>query len=104
MQRSSNAGAWAKPTRFPRKPCGTFKEMILRGGQGKRSTAAFEALRDIDLTVRRGEIVGVIGDNGSGKSTLLKLIGITAPTRGRLRVHGTVSEACWRWEWDSTPR
>ncbi|HQH74109.1 MAG TPA: ATP-binding cassette domain-containing protein [bacterium] len=71
---------------------GTFKEMILRGGRGKRSTAAFEALRDIDLTVRRGEIVGVIGDNGSGKSTLLKLIaGITAPTRGELRVHGTVS-------------
>ncbi len=71
---------------------GTFKEMILRGGRGKRSTAAFEALKNIDLTVRRGEIVGVIGDNGSGKSTLLKLIaGITAPTRGELKVYGTVS-------------
>jgi ABC-type polysaccharide/polyol phosphate transport system ATPase subunit len=47
----------------------------------------FWALRDISLTIRRGDRVGLIGRNGSGKSTLLKLIaGIHRPTRGRLLV------------------
>lgn len=70
----------------------TLKETILRGGRGKRSTHVIHALRDFNLTVRCGEIVGLIGDNGSGKSTLLKLIaGITKPTGGEMIVNGTVS-------------
>ena len=49
------------------------------------------ALRDIDLEVRQGEILGVIGKNGAGKSTLLKLLSrISAPTRGRICVRGAV--------------
>jgi ABC-type polysaccharide/polyol phosphate transport system ATPase subunit len=49
----------------------------------------FTALRDISLTVARGETLGIIGANGSGKSTLLKLIaGIYAPTSGKIAVHG----------------
>jgi ABC-2 type transport system ATP-binding protein len=52
----------------------------------------FWALRDVDLTVRRGECLGLIGSNGSGKSTLLRIIaGIFSPTAGRVTVHGRVT-------------
>jgi len=44
-----------------------------------------EILRDIDLTIRRGEIVTVVGPNGSGKTTLMRtIIGAVAPSRGRV--------------------
>lgn len=70
----------------------TLKESILRGGRGKRKTTLIHALDGVDLSVRRGEILGLIGDNGSGKSTLLKMIsGITQPSSGELTVNGIVS-------------
>ncbi|HHY03169.1 MAG TPA: ATP-binding cassette domain-containing protein, partial [Paracoccus sp.] len=44
-----------------------------------------EILRDIDLTIKRGEIVTVVGPNGSGKTTLMRtIIGAVAPSRGRV--------------------
>lgn len=47
------------------------------------------ALRDLTLSIKQGETVGVIGENGAGKSTLLKLISQTTfPSHGRLDVHG----------------
>lgn len=47
------------------------------------------ALADVDLSVRRGEIFGMIGESGAGKSTLLNLLtGDLAPTRGDVRVLG----------------
>jgi len=49
------------------------------------------ALRDINLEVRDGERVGIIGQNGAGKSTLLKIFSrITKPTNGRARIYGRV--------------
>jgi ABC-2 type transport system ATP-binding protein len=48
-----------------------------------------EALRDIDLVVRRGEIVAYAGPNGAGKSTTIKLLsGLLAPDRGSVRALG----------------
>ncbi len=49
-------------------------------------------LDQIDLHVRRGESLGIIGENGAGKSTLLKVLtGVLAPSEGTVRVHGTVA-------------
>ena len=57
-----------------------------------RNARTFWALQDVSLNVLRGASVGVIGRNGAGKSTLLKLLaGITAPTRGRIVIHGRVA-------------
>ena len=51
----------------------------------KTRKGLFPALRDIDLTVRQGEFVALIGHSGCGKSTLLNLIaGLTTPTEGTL--------------------
>ena len=51
----------------------------------KTSKGDFPALRDIDLTVAKGEFVALIGHSGCGKSTLLNLIaGLTTPTQGNL--------------------
>lgn len=47
------------------------------------------ALSDINLTLQRGKIIGLLGINGSGKSTLLKLInGLLVPTSGEIRING----------------
>lgn len=51
----------------------------------------FWALKNINLTIKRGERVGIIGPNGSGKTTLLKIIsGITTPTTGTVKTYGKV--------------
>jgi len=50
------------------------------------------ALRDINLKIEQGDVVGIIGKNGSGKSTLLKILSkITAPTTGVIRGRGRVA-------------
>ena len=50
------------------------------------------ALDHVDLRIRRGETVGIIGTNGSGKSTILKIItGVLTPTEGEVTVDGRIS-------------
>ena len=52
----------------------------------------FMALNGVDLTIRKGEALGIIGRNGAGKSTLLKIISrITAPTEGEVEIIGRVT-------------
>lgn len=50
------------------------------------------ALAGVNLTVKQGECVGIIGTNGSGKSTLLKIItGVLSPTEGTVEINGKIS-------------
>jgi lipopolysaccharide transport system ATP-binding protein len=73
----------------------TFKSELVRWLTGKRAKGEktyIEALRGIDLSIARGQTVGIIGRNGSGKSTLLKLMtGIYAPTSGVIEMRGRIS-------------
>lgn len=52
----------------------------------------FRAMNELSLTIRKGEVVGILGKNGAGKSTLLKMItGVTVPSSGTLEVKGKIS-------------
>jgi len=66
-------------------------ERIRNPGAATHSSDDLWALRDVDLQVRHGETLGVIGRNGAGKTTLLKLLShITEPTEGRVEIRGRV--------------
>lgn len=52
----------------------------------------FEALKDFDLELKKGEVLGVLGKNGAGKSTLLKMItGVVTPSSGKIETKGKIS-------------
>ena len=69
----------------------------LRKRYGHGATAV-EALKDVNMTVAPGEVVGLIGPSGSGKSTLLKCLGaVTDPTAGRMTLGGQIIfDGGWR--------
>src|SRR5690606_29140668 len=71
------------------KPQDRLKQMILRW---RKYYQEYWAVQNVDLAVRRGEAVGIIGRNGSGKSTLLQMIaGTLQPNSGSLSVEGRVA-------------
>lgn len=64
-------------------------ESVSKSYPARGDGPAVAALEDIDLSVARGEIVGVIGRSGAGKSTLIRLVnGLEKPTSGRIVVDG----------------
>lgn len=63
-------------------------------GETKRDGTrdGFWALKDINLEIKKGERIGIVGNNGAGKSTFLKLLcQITAPTKGDIKINGRVA-------------
>ena len=70
----------------------TFKEYILKLMKGQLHFDEFWALRDISVSIQKGDSLALIGRNGCGKSTLLKIIaGVLAPTKGSVSVRGNIA-------------
>lgn len=68
----------------------SLKERVIHFGRIPHEE--FWALRDINLDIKEGETVGLLGHNGSGKSTLLKcMAGILQPTTGQISVRGRLA-------------
>ena len=66
-----------------------MSEMILQVNHLSKSFGKHEVLRDIDFTVKKGDVTSIIGASGSGKSTLLRCINLLeTPSRGAVRFHG----------------
>ena len=77
---------------MPKEKLDNMKEFFIKLIKRQIKYDEFTALDDISFSVKRGEVVGIVGLNGSGKSTILKIIsGILAPTEGSVRVDGTIS-------------
>jgi len=66
-----------------RHPLVTFEDVSFSYGDGP------EVIRDVDLTIRQGDIVAVLGPNGAGKTTLIKhAIGLLKPNQGSVQIEG----------------
>ncbi|MGA1826594.1 MAG: ABC transporter ATP-binding protein, partial [bacterium] len=79
---------WAK---IRKKEDPTLKIDHILTPKEKRRQGYIWALRDLNLEIKEGEILGIIGKNGAGKSTLLKLFSrITTPTTGVIKIKGKV--------------
>ncbi len=72
------------------KPADRLKQFIFRG---KRNFfKEFKALQNIDFSINKGEVIGIVGRNGAGKSTLLQLIcGTLFPSSGEVSVNGRIA-------------
>ena len=66
-----------------------MENMILQVNHLSKSFGSHEVLRDIDFTVKKGDVTSIIGASGSGKSTLLRCINLLEiPTSGEILYHG----------------
>lgn len=84
------------PIQLPLSPSVT-SDVYIRGSGLSKSFGHVRALHDVDVEIREGEVLAIVGDNGAGKSTLTKILsGVIQPDRGELfirdkkvRFHGT---------------
>ena len=69
----------------------TLKDFLVSLSKKKLKKVTFHALHDVNINIKKGEVVGIIGENGAGKSTLLKIVsGIYRPSTGSVKVDGTI--------------
>lgn len=81
-----------KPYRTLRDDLADFGKGLLKGQWGRSKTEEFWALKDIDLDIYPGEVIGIVGCNGAGKSTLLKVLSrVIQPTTGEAVLNGRVA-------------
>src|SRR5437868_5127913 len=70
----------------------TLRDTVSHLLKPKKRKEKFWALKDINLEVKEGERLGIIGNNGAGKTTLLKILSrITPPTSGEIEIEGRVA-------------
>src|SRR5438034_6734456 len=63
--------------------------VVIRAEHIVKSYGAVKALRDINMHLNKGEVLGLVGDNGAGKSTLIKILtGFVQPDDGKIFVNG----------------
>jgi ABC-2 type transport system ATP-binding protein len=71
------------------RPAGASDPIIAVSGLGKTYASGFQALKTVDLEIRRGEIFALLGPNGAGKTTLISIIcGIVNPSAGTVTADG----------------
>ncbi|MBR3895377.1 MAG: ABC transporter ATP-binding protein [Clostridia bacterium] len=77
--------------RMTRDKIQSIKEYLVALIKHKVQYEEFRALDGVSFEIKKGEVVGIVGNNGAGKSTLLKVIsGILKPAEGSLEIHGNV--------------
>ena len=70
----------------------SLKDYVIKSLRRQIEYNEFWALKDINLTIKKGDRVGILGLNGAGKSTLLKVIaGVFKPTEGSVEKHGKIA-------------
>jgi len=69
-----------------------FNNLTHQNGNMPLSEYEFWAVKDVNFTIPKGGVVGIMGPNGAGKSTILKLLsGIMSPTKGQMIINGRIS-------------
>ena len=77
---------------MPNERITSLKEYVIKFVKNKISYNKFWALKNINISINKGDVVGIIGFNGAGKSTMLKVIsGILKPTEGSVNINGSIA-------------